>query len=1036
MDPIDRVFGRDRLQMVTGAHVEVFREAAARGESRRYTKRFLTTADGDYAGWTEREWRILARLIGHGTRCVPDVVQYDRGASGTKLVQTYDAGATVDQWATLLPVARDGHVHAHVFEDCAHWWALAHHCLVALDEIHTLGLVHLDIKGDNICIPVGPADFDPHATDGTMFPMFRKLALIDFAFSLVSGETLDSPLPIGWQQDYDYQSPRLLRALESGRAGDLQPTEALDWRCDMYSLAAMLKRYLPGEQRLYGAAPASGWTLERFHAARSLVFRVREAHDADATSRRPHAELIEHTSAQLGAPDLARSLERGWSLARNASRAEAQALPLTPITRLAPSIRLVIPARDEAPELVAPIVVPAARRDATQETRRPMRSGLVAAAAGVAALVGIVPLFVDVDAFVQRAAAVAIEGRHAMSSALRALLPGNSAGEPGASPPVLAAASNDVDVPATPSEPVAMRAGAEAQESSPAQAESNTPARASIEQNASAGTGAVPNENAKAEPQGSSTSPPTTPSAAASAGLPASPAGSSETSAAARIESYRNRSPQPSAGSRPRVRGESTLAEATRRAQLARTSKPPRTPVSVPPRTQSALASKRTSAAPLVASAQVPLAKPLAIAAAPPAAARPATRAVEARSTPSPTAQDSVTVGRPLVEARTTPLPSAQESIARAPADVPATTGTGTAAAGTSLANRPAVAVEARADVPPPVPGSAAVTAPIAPPVEVPRPVSPPPPTSHQANAAPIVEPPRTYVVPRTRGPTGFAAATPDAATREPPRTLNAPAIPPPRAVAAVPPPEIRSESATMQDDLDDDDYLDQGRRLVASVVPRTAARVYAQMMRVLAVAANAHLQVQERDVLEAFHAAGIASDAPFVASEASARVARRLHEAARHAYASRRHVPEALELQLTAFGANPGDAEIAGTLAFLHLQIVPAQPERARQLALHAIGLRSTRYPTGRPEDWTTFSIASALAGRTVDAGNVLLASLALTRNLDRSCRSAWSALASYGERMREPVQSLMSRLYTQGRDDDSPYCVQRPTRSAGSRY
>ena len=214
-EQIDHVFGRGRLKMETGAHVEVFREAAPPGESRRYTKRFLTTADGDYAQWTEREWRILALLVGHGSRCVPDIVQYDRDARGTKLVQTYDAGATVDQWATLLPVERGGGLYARVFEDCAHWWALAHHCLVALDEIHSLQLVHLDIKGDNICIPIGPAEFDPVAPEERLFPMFGKLRLIDFAFSLVSGESLPTPLPIGWQQDYDYQSPRLLHALEA-----------------------------------------------------------------------------------------------------------------------------------------------------------------------------------------------------------------------------------------------------------------------------------------------------------------------------------------------------------------------------------------------------------------------------------------------------------------------------------------------------------------------------------------------------------------------------------------------------------------------------------------------------------------------------------------------------------------------------------------------------------------------------------------------------------------------------------------------------
>ena len=107
---IDRVFGRSRLRMVTGDHVEVFREAALPGERRRYTKRFLATAAGDFRHWTEREWRILARLVGHGIGPVPDVVQFDRGAADRPaLVQTYDAGITVDHWATLLPVQRDGH---------------------------------------------------------------------------------------------------------------------------------------------------------------------------------------------------------------------------------------------------------------------------------------------------------------------------------------------------------------------------------------------------------------------------------------------------------------------------------------------------------------------------------------------------------------------------------------------------------------------------------------------------------------------------------------------------------------------------------------------------------------------------------------------------------------------------------------------------------------------------------------------------------------------------------------------------------------
>src|SRR5437867_3999187 len=336
-EQIDRVFGRGRLKMVTGEHVEVFREAVARGERRRYTKRFLNTREGDFGQWTEREWRILARLIGHGIACVPDVVQFDRGRlGGTQLVQTYDAGVTVDQWATLLPMTRDGRVHRHVFEDCAHWWALAHHCLLALHVIHPLELVHLDIKGDNVCIPYAPASFDPDSSDLKLRPVFAQLALIDFAFALVSRESLTTPLPLGWQKDYDYQSPRLLAALEAGRNGELQLTRELDWRCDMYSLAAMLKRHLPDESLVLQSASAAGWTAERYDAAKAFILRIRDCHDGEFPAQRPHAALIEQSGATLAEPELALSLERGWTLAREASVSAASASPLTPVTRLAP----------------------------------------------------------------------------------------------------------------------------------------------------------------------------------------------------------------------------------------------------------------------------------------------------------------------------------------------------------------------------------------------------------------------------------------------------------------------------------------------------------------------------------------------------------------------------------------------------------------------------------------------------------------------------------------------------------------------------
>ena len=327
---IDRVFGRGRLRMVTGDHVEVFREASLPGERRRYTKRFLATPAGDFRHWTEREWRILARLVGHGIGPVPDVVQFDRGASDRPaLVQTYDAGITVDHWATLLPVERDGWLLRHVFEDCAHWWALARHCLIALDAIHELNLVHLDLKADNVCIPVDPADFDPHLPGQRLTPRFEQIALIDFAFSLVSGESLVRALPIARQVEYDYQSPRLLNALEAGSRGNLSPTRELDWRCDVFSLAAMLRRYLPDPE-----GPLTGeWTNQRHAQARALVRRLLQAHDEDLPAQRPHAELIALASHPLNDAELAASLKRGWTLATQ-SDVLFDDSP-TPVTRIA-----------------------------------------------------------------------------------------------------------------------------------------------------------------------------------------------------------------------------------------------------------------------------------------------------------------------------------------------------------------------------------------------------------------------------------------------------------------------------------------------------------------------------------------------------------------------------------------------------------------------------------------------------------------------------------------------------------------------------
>ena len=391
---IDRVFGRSRLKMVTGEHVEVFREEAQPGERRRYTKRFLCTTEGDFRHWTEREWRILARLVGHGIgprarrREVRPRRRRQAGA-GADLRRRGDCGplgdaccrshATVAHCAMCSRIARTG----------GRW---RKHCLIALDAIHELRLVHLDLKADNVCVPLSPADFDPHVPGQVFRPLFGQIALIDFAFSLVAGDSLATALPIGHQADYEYQSPRLLRALEAGRLGDLLPTRQLDWRCDIFSLAAMLRRYLPQP----GSGAAGAWTGRRHADAQALIDCLFRVHHGDATAQRPHRELIEIASTALREPGLAASLERGWRLADKVPIACGERP--TPVTRIVLPMHA-LPERSGdaegspafAPELAARAVDAAGIAASKGRRSEPVRS-LLWVTGAVAAGVACVPL--------------------------------------------------------------------------------------------------------------------------------------------------------------------------------------------------------------------------------------------------------------------------------------------------------------------------------------------------------------------------------------------------------------------------------------------------------------------------------------------------------------------------------------------------------------------------------------------------------------------------------------------------------------------
>jgi serine/threonine protein kinase len=951
-EQIERVFGRGRLKMVTGEHVEVFREAVAPGERRRYTKRFLDTREGDFGQWTEREWRILARLIGHGVTCVPDVVQFDRGRiGGMRIVQTYDAGVTVDQWATLLPVMRDGRVRRHVFEDCAHWWALAHYCLSALAEIHRLELVHLDIKGDNVCIPYAPANFDPDSGESGFRPVFAQFALIDFAFALVSREMLTTPLPIGWQKEYDYQSPRLLAALEAGRNGDLQATRELDWRCDMYSLAAMLKRYLPDARDRPGA---TGWTPERYDAAKALILSIRKAHDQELTPQRPHAALMETTSAQLSESELARSLEYGWTLARAAETAPASASPLTPVTRVAPITRIATPIQvTRSGRTAVTVIAPVRTLPPTVPTLLPHAAHSRPPAHGLRAVLATLVLVAIV-------ATGALFYRYDRSSGF----------------------NEDMTALFAP-----LRATARSTEPPPVVARNRS------------------TEVASPVPQ-----PDSDPRTAAM--LP-SPAPVRKSGATSEIH--------------PR--------EATREATAAIARQGPAAPVPIVPALIAPPPSAVAAAHPLppVALAEPAPVVPQRAPAYSPPHQPPAKETVKGSRASSYTKQASPSsapaVQEHAIAAQRSYAPWASlqpppwvKSRSHSPGDPPgykAHQEIQLAAASNDAS--PAKPIETAAAEPATRGLQQAPLAVVDPAREAPHASSPNPgaslPAADERRAPGKAERGRPLFASRSAAPVEDRS-----------ENLSLALVPSALATSATTP-----HAATLPtDDRQTNDVAAQADRLLADTVPRGEAEV----SRVLLIAASAYRPTQDRTVADAARTTRIRDEALLPSVRTSATVeARRLHNQARAVFASGRNVHDALDLQLRAFSTNPRDPEIAGYLAVLYLKTTPPQPDLARQVALVALTARSSQYATTRLEDWQTFAVASALAGRETDARNAMFVTLALSNNVERTCVAGWNALASYGDRMRGPLDAMLYRVHMRGHSVDSPWCAYPPDFSAPPR-
>lgn len=161
-------------------------------------------------------------------------------------LQTTHAGITLHDWLRMRVTFENGIAYQHPFCSIVHVLQLMSGCVAALKQFTELGIVHGDVKADNICININSWLPCKHVI--TQWQEAKRIALdafrptfIDFAFALSTSEhlQLQHPLP---QPANEYYSPMMQEAIHSKDKTVQQ--QKIDWRSDVYSLGYMFNHIL------------------------------------------------------------------------------------------------------------------------------------------------------------------------------------------------------------------------------------------------------------------------------------------------------------------------------------------------------------------------------------------------------------------------------------------------------------------------------------------------------------------------------------------------------------------------------------------------------------------------------------------------------------------------------------------------------------------------------------------------------------------------------------------------------------------------
>ncbi len=190
--------------------------------------------NASWLSWAHHEHLILTLLAGRGAQHVVQVSGLQVSSSKVELM-TLDAGSDFERdWLGPARLAQEETLW--VSEDDSLKWARA--CLIALESVHRLGLVHGDLKSDNICV----TSVQSTGCGGKRIDL-NSIRLIDFAYSLYRDAPLQFVLPTDPAKlDYlpEFFKSALVKAQSQNNVSPLNAVACAN--IDLYSLACLLEK--------------------------------------------------------------------------------------------------------------------------------------------------------------------------------------------------------------------------------------------------------------------------------------------------------------------------------------------------------------------------------------------------------------------------------------------------------------------------------------------------------------------------------------------------------------------------------------------------------------------------------------------------------------------------------------------------------------------------------------------------------------------------------------------------------------------------